>query len=188
VNDVAFDGRRARLVTAGADGVARIWSVESGKLLQELRGHKAAVTAAEFSRDGRLLATASADHDGRLWDASSGRPLAVLSGHFGRVSDIALNAGGRWAVTAGPASAALWETRTGRLVFYLRGHRGMVASADFADADDTAFTAGADGTVRTYRCDICGDLEELASLARDRLARTGRALSDDDRRRYLNGD
>jgi len=39
--------------------------------------------------------------------------------------------------------------------------------------------------VRTYRCDLCGGLDELLALTRRELARTHRALTPGERRRYL---
>ena len=46
-------------------------------------------------------------------------------------------------------------------------------------------TGGEDGTLRTYRCTICGGLDELSELARSRLAETGRVLTDEEREQYL---
>src|SRR5260370_21914726 len=43
------------------DCAVRLWDVASGKELHRLAGHGAAVTAALFSPDGRLLATAGSD-------------------------------------------------------------------------------------------------------------------------------
>jgi hypothetical protein len=39
--------------------------------------------------------------------------------------------------------------------------------------------------VRTYRCDLCGGLDELLALARGQLAATRRMLTPAERRRYL---
>ena len=44
-------------------------------------------------------------------------------------------------------------------------------------------TGGEDGTVRTYRCLICGDSDELVKLAERRLAATGRELTSAERER-----
>ena len=43
----------------------------------------------------------------------------------------------------------------------------MQHEIDFA----TVVTAGEDGTVRTYDCTVCGDLDDLIQLAEERLAR-----------------
>jgi hypothetical protein len=46
-------------------------------------------------------------------------------------------------------------------------------------------TGGVDGTVRTYRCEICGGIDDLVALARERLEATGRELTPAERELYL---
>jgi WD40 repeat protein len=187
VLDAAFDQAGERIVTASADSLGYTWTVR-GKLERRLRGHRSAVTSATFSPDGRFVLTASADHDGRIWSRSTGMPLRVLRGHFGPVSDASFSPDGRWVVTAGPVSAALWEVASGELVFYLRGHEGRVVSASFTSDGRRIVTASEDGTVRTYRCAVCGPLDELVVLAERRLRATGRALTPSEQTRYLDED
>jgi WD40 repeat protein len=91
-------------------------------------------------------------------------------------------------VTAGPVSAALWEVASGELVFYLRGHEGRVISASFTPDGRRIVTASEDGTVRTYRCAVCGPLDELVVLAERRLRATDRALTPSEQTRYLDED
>jgi hypothetical protein len=45
-------------------------------------------------------------------------------------------------------------------------------------------TGGDDGTVRRYRCVVCGGIDELVGLAERRLAATGRELTAEERERY----
>jgi WD40 repeat protein len=47
--------------------VARLWAVESGRLLLELRGYGDQVTKAVFSPDGKLIATSSWDGAARIY-------------------------------------------------------------------------------------------------------------------------
>jgi WD40 repeat protein len=149
-----------------------------------LEGHSDRVTSASFSRDGTLLVTASRDREARIWDVATGSSL-VLQGHFGPVRDARFSPDARWVVTAGPGRAGLWDARTGVLVTLLRGHKGILTSAGFDPTGRTIVTGGVDGTVRTYRCELCGGIEELVKLAERRLAATGRELSADERERYL---
>jgi len=165
---------RANTVVLRADGRTTI-----------LKGHRDRVSSASFSPDGTLLVTASRDHDARIWDVATGRPIHQLQGQFGPVNDARFSPDARWVVTAGPRNAVLWDARSGTLVTYLRGHKGRVLSAGFDPAGRTIVTGGEDGTVRTYQCEICGELDELVELAERRLATTGRELTAEERELYL---
>ena len=149
-----------------------------------LIGHRDRITSVAFSADGTRVVTASADHDARIWDAGSGALLQVLLGHFAIVSDARFSPDGRWVVTAGPATAGLWKSSSGRLIYLFQGHEGKLLSVAFAPDGRRIATGGMDGTVRLYRCTICGGSAELVALADARLARTGRALTDEERQRY----
>jgi WD40 repeat protein len=172
-------GRRAVI-----DGDAVVVS-GGGAGTVRLVGHRKEVTSVAFSDDGARLVTASVDHDVRTWDARTGAPLQVVRVHFAIVSDARFSPDGRWIATAGPVTSALVSADTGKLAFYLRGHAGKLTAVAFAPDGKHIATGGVDGTVRLYRCEICGGVHDLLSLADARLARTGRSLTDAERVRYL---
>ena len=150
-----------------------------------LAGHGGRVNSVSFSADGTRVVTASRDRDARIWDVATGQARTVLRGHFGPVQDARFSPDGRWVVTAGPGRAGLWDALSGDLVTLLRGHRGLLTSAGFSPNGRVIVTGGVDGTVRTYRCDLCGGLAELRRLADSRLGATGRELTPEERERYL---
>jgi len=179
---ISHDGRL--LATAGDDDVARIRDLSSGRLLHELRGHTNPVTTVAFSPDDTLLATASFDHDIRTWSVATGRLGHLLRAHFAVVSGVAFSPDGRWLVSAGPVTAGLWHADTGAFVMYLHGHTGRLVGAGFTPDGRGIVTAADDGTIRSYRCEICGGVAELVQLADRRLAATGRTLTAAEKRRY----
>ena len=89
-------------------------------------------------------------------------------------------------MTAGPITAGLWSARTGELVTYLRGPESNLVAAAF-DGSRAIVTSEEDGTVRRADCSLCAGVEGLLALADERLAQTGRALTDAERARYLPG-
>jgi WD40 repeat protein len=89
------DGRR--LVADGDERTVKIWDVQTGDVLQTLRGHSGDVWAAVFSPDrgGRWVASAGEDSSVKLWDAETGgEPIRTFRGHTGPVSSLAFSPDG----------------------------------------------------------------------------------------------
>jgi WD40 repeat protein len=97
ITDLAFapDGRRLIASGGQATPIARIWDMEQGRPLIDLRGHTHSLTTATFSPDARLAATASQDGTARVWRVADGQPLTVYRGHQGMVLDVQFSADGR---------------------------------------------------------------------------------------------
>jgi WD40 repeat protein len=166
------------LATASDDATAHVYRIRTGRRLRVLQGHATAVNVAVFSPDGRLLVTASRDGEVRRWPIETWQP-DVLRGrrapeigahHVAAINEARFSPDGRWIVTAGPSAAGIWQARTGDLLYFIRGHRSAVRAATFVRDSTRMLTAGADGTLRDYRCDLCGELPALQKLARARLA------------------
>jgi len=137
-----------------------------------------------FSPDGTLLVTASRDHDGRVWNVATGRMVEILRGHFGPVFGASFSPDGRWIVTAGPVTAGLWQVSDGRPLTYLHGHTEPLTSASFSPDGRRILTSSRDGTVRTYLCQLCGDIDALLGLARTRINNVDRFMTPS-QRHYL---
>ena len=174
LTDVAYSPDGSRVATSSRDGTARVWNAGTEMPEHVLRGHVGDVTSVAFSPDGRFVLTAGRDGDARLWDAVTGTPVRSLVWHFGAVNDASFSPDGRWIVTAGPATAQIWPagSKTPLLPFGLGGHTRPLTSAVFDATGRTILTGSADGTVRTYRCRLCGGIDELLPLAQARLAET----------------
>jgi WD40 repeat protein len=73
VSSAAFSPDGQRMVTASADGTARVWDASTDKRIAQLSGHQGAISSAAFSPDGQQVVTASADGTARVWDASTAK-------------------------------------------------------------------------------------------------------------------
>jgi WD40 repeat protein len=78
VGCMSFSDDCRQIVSGHADGVARVWSISDGAILQELPGHEDGVYHASFSSDQRTMVTVSETCVVRLWILASGRMLGAL--------------------------------------------------------------------------------------------------------------
>jgi WD40 repeat protein len=95
--NVAFSPDARRLATGGEENTVQIWDVQTGDLLQTLRGHSGDVYTVAFSpdSDGRWLASAGEDSTVKVWDSHTGKPVRNFRGHIGLVSSVAFTPDGR---------------------------------------------------------------------------------------------
>jgi WD40 repeat protein len=170
VTAVAFSPDGVLLASGADSGVVRLWNLRTGRQ-QRIASHHLGVTSLAFSPDGKLLLSASRDGDARLWDVAERRTLYILDWHFGPLGGASFSPDGRWIVTAGPSAAAVGSVATGRRVLLLNaGRTRPLVGAAFGGRDGRVIvTASRDGTIRTYRCDVCGGIDELVALAKRRL-------------------
>lgn len=171
VNDVAVTADGARILTASADGTARIWSGVPGARTAKVLDHGGRpLQFGRFSPDGsRALTLATHYSEGLpaavLWDATTGAVVADLA-HAGIVNTYDFSADGKYLVTAGDdTQVRVWNAATGVEVRVLHGHLAPVWSAQFSRDGTRLLTAGADGRVRLWNAANGAVLQELADPA-----------------------
>jgi len=69
------------ILTAGADGTARLWSAATGSRRQVFRGDSHFLADATLAPDGSTIVAGGSDGLLRFWDVSSGRLLWTLQAH-----------------------------------------------------------------------------------------------------------
>jgi WD40 repeat protein len=167
----SFSADGGKLVTGGSNAIARVWDVKSGKpVTPPLEGHHNLITSVSFSHDGRHVVTTSRDHDARVWDAQTGRHIWTFSGSYAQLNSAAFSYDDRWVVTAGPAAAGIWDMETGRRLIAVNGRDHPLTAVALSPHGWQIAAGGLGGSVRTYDCRLCGNIDDLVSLARERLA------------------
>jgi WD40 repeat protein len=168
---VALSPDRTLEARGTSDGTVKLIDARRRSVLRSWQAHSAGITSVAFSPDGRRLVTASLDKDVRIWAVPSGALVHLLRWHFGPVASASFSPDGRWVLTAGPGAAGLGLASSGERVVFLRGHARPLVGAVFAGRDGRLIvTASKDGTVRTWRCGLCGGVEDLITLAARRRA------------------
>jgi len=97
---LAFTPDGTRILSAGDDGEARLWSVDSGETLHVFNGHKGSVTSLAVSGDGTQALTGGADRTVRWLDLTNGTEIAEFRGHGSLVHAVAFIPGGHEAISA----------------------------------------------------------------------------------------
>ena len=153
VYTAAYSPDGTKIVTASADGAARIWNAASRRQLGVLRepGDNP-ILSAVFSPNGRDVLTASSDGTARLWDARTFQLLAeFVEPGGGQLNSASFSPDGTEIATASAdGTVRVWSARAHQQLFLLAGHAGSVETAAFSPDGSTIVTAGRDGTARLW--------------------------------------
>jgi WD40 repeat protein len=93
VRSARFSPDDSQVLTASADGTARIWEVASGRCLHVLSGHAEALHSAEWSPDGTQIVTTCSDGTIGLWDGNDPDRLPRFTTYEDEVASLALFSG-----------------------------------------------------------------------------------------------
>jgi WD40 repeat protein len=134
------------VLTAGADGSAKLWRVSDGVLLATYP-HGAPVRAAVEAEGG--VVTAGDDGVLRAW-TSNGR-LRWVETHGSPITAAAASADGTVATGAADGSVRLWRARDGKPLFTpLHGHTGAISSLAFDRTGALLVSGSTDSTARIW--------------------------------------
>lgn len=97
------------LATAGDDHLIRLWDMRSGRLVNQLKGHRDWITAVAFGSDGSELITGSRDRQVLIWDVASGKQRGTLGTFEHPISSIRVGPEERVAVVGFRAPLQLFH-------------------------------------------------------------------------------
>ncbi|MDH5398911.1 MAG: caspase family protein [Cyclobacteriaceae bacterium] len=95
--------------------IARLWDINTGRIVRDFIGHKATVIDLAFSPDGKHLATASADGTAGVWNLETGERIHHLKYHADVLFSVAYSRDGTKLATGGwDGLVVTWDSATGR--------------------------------------------------------------------------
>jgi len=81
---------------------AKVWSLDSGKVVKTFRGHSNWVLSVAFSAYGAYLATSSSDRTATLWSVAGGEVVKTFKRHSDQVISAAFSPDGNMSRRALP--------------------------------------------------------------------------------------
>ena len=143
------------LFTSGWDGYSRIWHLQSGEKLFEVRGNFSTI-----SRDGRKVIIAGESPNAGVWEFTEGSTCFHRFHLDGRPSDkvvnLAFSPDGRWLAGGGGRGFALWDLESGKELAF--AEHTSIRSIRFVGADSMSIEAG--GSNGMHRWQIRPTLDE----------------------------
>ncbi|MEV4432980.1 TIR domain-containing protein [Streptomyces sp. NPDC049585] len=139
------------LVSAGNDGVVRLWETGTGRGRSILRGHGRKVSQLAFSADGAQLAACGNDGVVRLWEPVTGRCLREVTGHNDRLVSAVFAPGAPvLATSSSDGDVYLWNAASGEYQREIDAETDHVWAEAFSADGEILATANDDDTVRLW--------------------------------------
>ena len=151
VTAVAIQPNGELVATAGDDHVVRIWNINTGRLVRELKGHRDWVTAVSFCSDGSKLITGCRDHQVLVWDMANGQSLGRLGRHESAITSIKVSdEGDKVAVSAFRAPLKIYDLEDRQLLGSLKCPCTDARAAAFSHDMKIIAAGGRTGKLRVW--------------------------------------
>jgi WD40 repeat protein/serine/threonine protein kinase len=151
VTAVTFSPDGGTLLTASADGTARLWDVTTGQPRGEPLRHKGAVAVVIFGSNGKVVLSAGAGGEARLWDAVTGQPRSEWLEHGSAIASAALSPDCGSIATGGvDGILRVWDVSTGKDKFGALCRTPGVQAIAFSPGGDVLAASSADNETRLW--------------------------------------
>ena len=177
IDTAVFSPNAEYLATAGRDGSARVWNLNSGQELVRLQ-HEAPVETLAFSADGLTLSTASFDGTARLWELPAGRER-LRATHPGGSETVAFSPDGTQIASGGvDGSIHVWTLGRGDQLAFVH-HLAEVSAVTVSPDGSKMVSADERGGFRVWSPSgqIELELEEIYGPRRLVFSENGRFVA-----------
>ncbi|MBY0527643.1 MAG: hypothetical protein K2R98_29870 [Gemmataceae bacterium] len=154
------------LAWPSSDAVIRLWRMDNGKQIRELKGHRATITGIAFSPGGSFLASSAGgrpplkatfvDTTVRLWDVNTGKQLWHADCDD-IIESIAYAPDGKTIVACTGERGTVWEAASGKPLFQFEDGKSEFSHVAYAPNGKTIASAMSDGTTLLWSMDAPGE-------------------------------
>jgi len=159
VSSVIFTYDNSRLISAGDDGLVKIWDVNDNfNIIKIIEAHNNYITKLSCDRWAHFLITASEDKTLKVFDLNSYQLLHTLKGHIDYIRGASISPNGEYIVSGDDSGMIIiWETSTGRVIHKLTHHDDIIRDINITP-DGKGFVACSDDRTVSYWDLQTGDL------------------------------
>lgn len=117
VFSVTYSPDGTKLLSGDADGVVKVWDVESGKILHSIQAAHDSIKQVRFRPNGKQFATADRRGDIKTWDVATGSPVKSFNGHSFAVYALNYSPDGKIIASGSDNdNVRLWNADSGELL------------------------------------------------------------------------
>lgn len=179
IKEVMFTQDGRRLISVSDDKTIRLWDVESGEIINTLRGQvgdgdEGRLYAGALSPDGRTLAVGGyfKNDEIRIFNIDTGEQTGLLLGHSNVIRALAFSADGRWLASGSvDKTVRIWNVSRDMsagekpsAVAVLEGHTDRVCGVAFSPDASKVVSASYDHTLRLWKKNSRGQFSSSDSI------------------------
>jgi WD40 repeat protein len=111
VQSLVFSPDGKTLITGGGrnDPQMRLWSVETGENLSQVRAQRTAISALAISPNGKTLVSGGEDAGINFWDWQTGEYQAIILDHDGSITSLAIAPNSKFLVSGSLDGIRVWD-------------------------------------------------------------------------------
>ncbi len=140
-----------------------LWSLQTGKCVQELHGHTKKITSIIFDLKESLLFSASQDETIKIWDIKTGKEKQTLQGHNWYVTCLSINPEGNLLISGSrDCTLRLWNIDSGDCLEVMQGHKDGVEALAWSPNGRWVVSGGRDRTLCIWNTKNAGLLKSFS--------------------------